>query len=107
MHRLPTKTMAPARMGSEREQHPVNGRTHPEIGSTPTGAAQPPTPAPPLRLLRFPDVQDRTGLSRVTIWRLERQGDFPKHYKISRNAVAWVEEDIVGWIRGRVANVAV
>ena len=42
----------------------------------------------PLRFLRFPAVRARTGLSRTTIWRLERQGDFPCHRRISRNAVA-------------------
>jgi len=29
-------------------------------------------PSPPLKLLRFPAVRARTGLSRSTIWRLER-----------------------------------
>jgi prophage regulatory protein len=42
----------------------------------------------PLKLLRFPAVRDRTGLSRSTIWRLERKGAFPRHHRISANAVA-------------------
>ena len=33
-------------------------------------------PVPPFRFLRFPAVRARTGLSRSTIWRLERQGAF-------------------------------
>jgi len=41
----------------------------------------------PVKLLRFPVVRERTGLSRSTIWRLERHGDFPKHRRISANAV--------------------
>lgn len=56
------------------------------------------------RLLRFPDVRARTGLSRSTIWRLERRGDFPRHHRISPNAVAWVEEELTTWILGRVRN---
>jgi prophage regulatory protein len=99
--------MAPARMRSEREQYPVNGRTHPETQPTPTSAVGPPALAPPLRLIRFPAVQDRTGLSRVTIWRLERNGDFPRHRQISRNAVAWVEEEVTLWIRSKIGDVAV
>ena len=55
----------------------------------------------PMRLLRFPAVHHRTGLSRSTIWRLERRGDFPKHRRISPNAVAWLEQEVVGWIRTR------
>ena len=61
----------------------------------------------PIKLLRFPAVRERTGLSRSTIWRLERQGAFPQHHRISPNAVAWVEDDIASWIRSKVNEVAV
>jgi prophage regulatory protein len=60
-----------------------------------------------LKLLRFPAVRERTGLSRSTIWRLERQGTFPRHHRISANAVAWIEDDIAKWIQSKVAGVAV
>jgi prophage regulatory protein len=56
-----------------------------------------------LRLLRFPAIQERTGLSRTTIWRLERRGDFPRHHLISPNAVAWVEEEVLAWLRARIS----
>ena len=62
-----------------------------------------PVQAPPLKLLRFTAVRERTGLSRSTIWRLERRGEFPKHRLISTNAVAWVEGELVAWIRAKVA----
>jgi prophage regulatory protein len=55
----------------------------------------------PLRLIRFRTVKDRTGLSRSTIWRLERTGAFPKHHRISANAVAWLEQDVVDWMRAK------
>jgi prophage regulatory protein len=54
------------------------------------------------RLLRFPAVRERTGLSRSTIWRLERRGEFPRHHRISPNVVAWSEEDVHRWIEARV-----
>lgn len=41
----------------------------------------------PGRLLRFPEVQRMTGLSRSTIWRLERAQAFPRHVRLSPNAV--------------------
>jgi prophage regulatory protein len=56
------------------------------------------------RLLRFPAVRERTGLSRSTIWRLEQRGQFPRHHQISANVVAWAEDEISGWIRARVAG---
>jgi len=56
----------------------------------------------PLRFLRFPAVRARTGLSRTTIWRLERRGEFPRHRRISRNAVAWAEHEVGEWIRSKL-----
>jgi predicted DNA-binding transcriptional regulator AlpA len=47
-----------------------------------------------LKPLRCPAVRERTGLSRSTIWRLERRGAFPQHHRISSNAVAWVEDEV-------------
>jgi prophage regulatory protein len=61
---------------------------------------------PPLKLLRFPAVRERTGLSRSTIWRLERRGQFPKHHRIAPNVVAWIEEEITSWIELRTRLVA-
>lgn len=50
------------------------------------------------RFLTFKQVRDRTGLSRSTIWRLERAGKFPRHHRISPNRVAWDESAINEWI---------
>ena len=56
-----------------------------------------------LRLLRFPAVRHMTGLSRSTIWRLERAQTFPRHVRLSANTVAWLEDDIKDWIRQKLA----
>ena len=68
-----------------------------------------PSPADhrPLKLLRFSAVRERTGLSRSTIWRLERRGAFPKHIKISTNVVAWLEEDVLAWIRSKAEQLSI
>ncbi|WP_138379459.1 AlpA family phage regulatory protein [Luteithermobacter gelatinilyticus] len=49
-------------------------------------------------LLNIKQVCEITSLSKVTIWRLERAGDFPKRHKISRNRIAWLHTDIQDWI---------
>ena len=56
----------------------------------------------PLRLLRFGEVRRRTGLSRSTIWRMERSGAFPRRVKVSLNVVAWREDEVADWIRSKV-----
>jgi predicted DNA-binding transcriptional regulator AlpA len=54
------------------------------------------------KLLRFPGVQVKTGgLSRTTIWRLERDGQFPKRRLITGKIVAWDEGEIDDWIKSR------
>jgi predicted DNA-binding transcriptional regulator AlpA len=53
-------------------------------------------------LLRFPGVQAKTGgLSRSTIWRLERDGLFPKRRLVTGKMVAWDESEIDEWITSR------
>ena len=54
-----------------------------------------------MRLLRFKEVRELVGLSRSTIWRMEREGLFPLRKKISKNATAWLEEEIREWIATR------
>ena len=54
------------------------------------------------KLIRFPVVQARTGgLSRTTIWRLERKGAFPKRRLLTSRIVAWDEAEIDRWIESR------
>jgi prophage regulatory protein len=60
-----------------------------------------PLPNVPLRLLRFGEVRQPTGLSRSTIWRMERSGMFPKRVKVSVNVVAWREDEVGEWIRSK------
>ena len=64
----------------------------------------PPDPTGGPRLLRFPAVRARTGLSRSTIWRLEQTAAFPRHVRLSPNAVGWLEDDIAGWIRQKTGR---
>jgi prophage regulatory protein len=58
------------------------------------------------KLLRFPGVQVKTGgLSRTTIWRLERDGLFPKRRLLTGKIVAWDEAEIDEWIKSRIQEV--
>jgi prophage regulatory protein len=108
MNGLPAKTKGPIRVRLS-GQGSVNG--HADLKPEPSGeslrVALRPDWVPSLKLLRFPAVRERTGLSRSTIWRLERHGDFPKHRRISANVVAWVEAEVMSWIHSKVGDIAV
>ena len=51
--------------------------------------------------VRWPQVERATGLSRSTIWRLEKSGAFPARRQLSANAVGWLEADIDDWVKSR------
>ena len=42
-------------------------------------------------------------LSKCQIWRLMKDGRFPKRVQVSENRIAWVEREIDEWIAERVA----
>ena len=102
MRPLPTKTTGPIQMAASGRHSAIDGRARPEAKKASVQRNDVPVLVPPLKLLRFEAVQERIGLSRSTIWRLERRGQFPKHRRISANAVAWVEDELVAWIRAKV-----
>lgn len=52
-------------------------------------------------LIRKPVVRARVGLSDVTIWRLVRDGKFPRPIRIGKRAIAWKSTDIEAWINAR------
>src|SRR5262245_23762515 len=55
----------------------------------------------PDRFLRSHEVVARTGVSRTTIWRLERSGNFPARRRLSPNTVGWRESEVEEWIASR------
>ena len=55
------------------------------------------------RFLREPEVRKVTGLSRVTRWRMENRGEFPKRRRISPNAVAWLSSEVQAWMAEKAA----
>jgi prophage regulatory protein len=66
-----------------------------------TALARAAAPAP-VRLIRLPEVLRRTGLSKVTVWRWRRAGDFPRPVRLSPTVVGWVESEIDAWIAKRI-----
>jgi prophage regulatory protein len=48
-------------------------------------------------ILRVSEVEERTGLSRITIWRKVRAGAFPPPIQLSENTIGWPEADVAAW----------
>lgn len=47
---------------------------------------------------RMPDLCKRVGLPRSTIYRLIKEGSFPKQIKLSERTSVWSESSISEWI---------
>ena len=55
-------------------------------------------------LLRRPDVEELTGLSRAWIYAAMQRGEFPRPVRIGRRMVAWPKSVIDDWIEQRKAE---
>lgn len=74
-----------------RESHSVQAQ--PLTSPEPAGARS--------RFLRKNEVCDRLGVSRITLWRMETRGEFPRSVQISPGCVGWLESDVDDWIEDR------
>lgn len=50
------------------------------------------------KILRLPLVQQRTGLSRSSIYLRIAGGTFPKQVSLGARAVGWLESDVEQWL---------
>ena len=57
-----------------------------------------------MQLLSRDEVLRRTSLSRATLYRKERDGEFPKAVRLSANRVAYDVEAVDRWIREILAR---
>jgi prophage regulatory protein len=54
------------------------------------------------RIIRKPEVRNRTGLSDAQCWRLEQVEKFPRRVQLGPLAVGWYEDEIDEWIHTRI-----
>jgi len=50
------------------------------------------------RIIRMKELQLLTGLSRVTIWRREREGNFPQRVRVSAGVVGYRMSEVQRWL---------
>jgi len=54
------------------------------------------------RILRFPQVSDRTGYKHSAIYEKIKAGEFPSPISLGSRAVGWLEHEIDAWIAARI-----
>ena len=87
------------------------GRRRSSSGTDRNGGARERTEEPmnrntskPVRILRSPEVEARTGLSRSTIYRWRVAGRFPAPVVMGGRTLGWIESDVNAWIRERAVE---
>jgi prophage regulatory protein len=56
----------------------------------------------PEKILRLPNVLDRTGLSRSTVYLRVTEGRFPRPMSLGARAVGWIETEVEEWIARQI-----
>ena len=57
-----------------------------------------------LRIMRLDEVKKITGLSKASIYRFEKNGDFPKKVNIGKRSVGWFENEIEDFLLSLKSN---
>ncbi len=55
-------------------------------------------------ILRPSQVARMLGISKPTIWRLEKKGDFPPKIQLGSNMTGYLADDIEEWISKRITE---
>ncbi|WP_275076536.1 helix-turn-helix transcriptional regulator [Providencia rettgeri] len=55
-------------------------------------------------LIRFSEVQKRTGYSKAWLYRLMSQQRFPAAIKIGTRSIAFIESEVDEWIANKIAE---
>lgn len=54
------------------------------------------------KILRLPDVKDRTGLSRSSVYLRISENRFPKPISLGGRAVGWIEAEVEEWLKHQI-----
>ena len=54
------------------------------------------------KIVKINAVKQQTHLSVASIYRLAKQGDFPKQMKLGVRASGWLQSEIDDWIQSRL-----
>ena len=57
-----------------------------------------------MNLLRLKQLEIRTGLSKATLYKLIKTGNFPAQKQLGLRSVGWLESDVTAWIESRITK---
>lgn len=57
-----------------------------------------------MNILRLKQLEIRTGLSKATLYKLIKAGEFPAQKHLGLRSVGWLESDVTAWIESRITK---
>ena len=57
-----------------------------------------------MNILRLKQLEIRTGLSKATLYKLIKTGNFPAQKQLGLRSVGWLESDVTAWIESRITK---
>lgn len=54
--------------------------------------------------LSAPEIAEKLGIHKATIWRWCKRGLFPKPIKVGQRVIAWPVSEIEAWEKERIAE---
>ena len=51
-----------------------------------------------MKAIKLAQVKELTAFSSATIYRLIKQGEFPKQIKLAKRSSGWLQEEIYNWL---------
>ena len=88
---------------SRRPRRPKPRANRTRRPKTMTEQPKEPCTTSPMRLLRRPEVEARTGLARSTIYLWMAQGRFPRPVRLGVHMVGWIESELEEWLANRAS----
>ncbi len=57
-----------------------------------------------IEIIRVGKLAKLLGVSRTTLWRLEKEGKLPPRYDISEGVSGWLRSDVEAWLKRSKRN---
>jgi len=55
-----------------------------------------------LKIIKLPKVMEMTTFCRTTIYRLIKQGKFPKQVKLAKRSSGWLEYEVIQYLEVKI-----
>ena len=62
------------------------------------------TPSNTTQIIRLPELKEKLKVSRSTLYKLGKSGDFPVPVQLAPRTIGWLESEIDAWIEKKAAE---